>query len=80
MAPDRSLNSAFGRVLRELRTLKKLTQEELAHRSNLHRTYISDLERGLKSPSLAALDHIAAALDTKPHSLVRLAEDQRNGS
>ncbi len=43
---------AFGKVLREIRHEHFLSQEELGFESNFHRTYISLLERGRKSPSL----------------------------
>ncbi len=52
-----------------------ISQEELAHRADLHRTYVSQLERGLKSPSLAAVGALAAALGLRPHELVRAAEE-----
>ena len=50
------INKKFGTVLKELRTKKGLSQEEFAHNIGLHRTYISQLERGLKSPSLQTLE------------------------
>jgi len=57
-----ALNRALGTVLRRERTGLGLSQEELAERAELHRTYISQLERGLKSPSLARLADLADAL------------------
>ena len=42
----------FRQVLKKLRTEKGISQEEFALSIGLHRTYISQLERGLKSPSL----------------------------
>jgi transcriptional regulator with XRE-family HTH domain len=49
--------------MRVLRRQKGLTLEELAQRSNLDKSYVSRLERGLKSPSIGTLMRIAAALD-----------------
>jgi transcriptional regulator with XRE-family HTH domain len=43
---------AFGKVLKEIRQEHSLSQEELGFESGCHRTYISLLERGRKSPSL----------------------------
>ena len=43
---------AFGKVLREIRHEHSLSQEELGFENSYHRTYISLLERGRKSPSL----------------------------
>jgi transcriptional regulator with XRE-family HTH domain len=51
-----------------------LSQEELAFRSEVHRTYISELERGLKNPSLTTLDKLASALQTDKTTLVRATE------
>ena len=50
-----SYSKPFGVVLRELRVTRGLTQSELAIRSDLERSYISLLERGLRSPSLDSL-------------------------
>jgi len=48
--------------MRRLRQLKAWSQEELAHQSELHRTYISDLERGARNPTIEVVDKIAVAL------------------
>lgn len=49
--------------MRRLRQSKDWSQEELAHQSGLHRTYISDLERGARNPTIEVVDKIAVALD-----------------
>ena len=49
--------------MRRLRQLKDWSQEELAHQSGLHRTYISDLERGARNPTIEVVDKIAVALN-----------------
>lgn len=67
------LRTAFGRVVTELRTEARLTQEKLSFRAGLHRTYISDLEHGLKSPTLDAMDGLAMALGKSPEELVASA-------
>jgi transcriptional regulator with XRE-family HTH domain len=69
------LQVGFARALRAWRQAAAISQEELAHRADLHRTYVSQLERGLKSPSLGAIEALAAALGLRPHELVRAAED-----
>jgi transcriptional regulator with XRE-family HTH domain len=68
---------AFGRVLRRIRESRSLSQEELAARSGYHRTYIGQLERGEKSPSLRTLFNIAGALDVKASEIVRRAEQAK---
>ena len=65
----------FPEVIRALRTEKRMTQEELADRAGLHFTYISQIERGLKSPSLRSLGQIADALDIPLSTLVKRMEN-----
>lgn len=65
----------FGGVIRRRRVALKISQEEFAERCNLHRTYISQIERGLKSVSLKVLARLAKALKTRPHQLVKEAEE-----
>lgn len=73
------LEDAFGATLRELRTEKGLSQDVLASLSDLDRTYISLLERGLRQPSLATIFQVAKALDTQPDTLVhQVAKRQRS--
>src|SRR5262249_17863411 len=54
---------AFGRVLKECRKARGISQEELASRTDIDRTYPSLLERGLRTPTLAMLLLIEEALD-----------------
>jgi transcriptional regulator with XRE-family HTH domain len=58
-----TIEKAFGQTLKKLRQEKGLSQEALASHSGFHRTYISLLERGAKSPSLSTLDRLSQALD-----------------
>lgn len=69
----------IGDVLRELRASAGLTQEELAHRAGVHRTYISLLERNEKSPTLNVLFNIARALDRRPSEVLSLVEEDVDG-
>jgi transcriptional regulator with XRE-family HTH domain len=52
----------LGRNLRSLRQAKGLSQEAFAEEAGLHRTYVSDLERGARNPSLTVVDKLARAL------------------
>lgn len=52
----------FGERLRELRSKKGISQEELAERAGLHRTYVSSVERGERNISLVNIEHLARAL------------------
>ena len=49
----------LGRNLRRLRQEKDWSQEDLAHASGLHRTYISDLERVARNPTITVVDRLA---------------------
>ena len=53
---------AFGRRVRGLRERLGLSQEQLAQRSGLHRTYVGGIERGERNPSLINISRLAAAL------------------
>jgi transcriptional regulator with XRE-family HTH domain len=61
---------AFGVVLRNLRRERSMSQETLALESQLDRTFISLLERGLRQPSLTTLLQLSAPLGVSPESLV----------
>lgn len=53
----------FGARLREIRLKKGVSQEALAFEAELHRTYISSVERGERNVSIVNIARIAAALD-----------------
>jgi transcriptional regulator with XRE-family HTH domain len=75
MRRQKVLTQAFGRVILRERTKAGLSQERLGLRAKIHPTYISQLERGLKSPSLEVIAALAKVLGRKPHELIRAAED-----
>lgn len=64
----------LGHVLREARTQRALSQQEVSFRADLALSYVSQLERGLKSPSFGVLLRLAAALDMHASALVATAE------
>ena len=57
-----------------IRTKLKLSQEALVEKSNLHRTYISDIERGQRNVSLENIYNIAMALEIEPYMLLQETE------
>ena len=67
---------AFGQVLREALRARQLSQEQLGFEAGYHRTYISFLERGQKSPSLSTIFQLALILDIAPSELIRRAEER----
>ena len=60
----------FGQNLKRLRKASGLSQDELATRSGLHRTYVSSVERGNRNVSLENIFTLAAALGCDPRSLL----------
>ena len=68
------LAEAFGMVLREVRKERGLSQEDLGFESGYHRTYVSLLERGLKTPSLQTIFELSRALDIQPSKLLARVE------
>lgn len=68
------INEALGQVITKHRIQTKLSQEELAYRSGIHRTYVSQIERGLKSPTLSVLFKISKSLNTTPSILIAEVE------
>jgi transcriptional regulator with XRE-family HTH domain len=60
----------FGKNVRRLRRAKEMSQETLAEKADLHRTYITSMERGGgRNPSIRAVDRIAKALEVSISAL-----------
>lgn len=74
MAAVKTAEVIFGRQLREVRMKQGLSQEELAHLAGIHVSYVSQLERGLKSPSLNVLLDLGRALKMPAATLIREVE------
>lgn len=66
----------LGKIISDLRRSAGLSQEELAVRADIHRTYVSQIERGLKSPTIVVLFKVSKALETTPSKILRLLEQQ----
>ncbi|HUN91260.1 MAG TPA: helix-turn-helix transcriptional regulator [Burkholderiaceae bacterium] len=58
-----ALAPRFGRVVRELREARGWSQERLASRAELNRSYMGEVERAAAMPSLATAEKLARALD-----------------
>ena len=61
-----SVTKRVGANLRRVREAEGISQEDLAGRAGLHRTYVSGVERGVRNPTVKVLDKIAKALKVKP--------------
>lgn len=60
----------FGKNVRAMRERASLSQEELAFRAGMKRSYLSDLERGTRNPSIRSLGRLAEALGIPPSQLL----------
>lgn len=67
----------FGLAVREYRLKRKISQEKLAELSDLHRTYISDVERGDRNVSLINIEKICVALKVKMSEIFRFMESHK---
>lgn len=65
-----NIKVTFGIRIRELRQAKGISQEALADKAGLDRTYISSIERGKRNVSLLNIELLAKALGVKPHQLL----------
>jgi transcriptional regulator with XRE-family HTH domain len=62
--------ATFGKKLKEIRLKKKLSQGDIARTLNVHRSYISGLERGRRNPSLLTVQKVAKALGINAKDLI----------
>ena len=68
------LLDAFGQAVRLRREARGLSQEALAERAGLHRTYIGGIERGERNPTLKSICTVAEALEVGASALLSDAE------
>ena len=68
-----NIERALGSTLYDYRKRQGLSQEALAEKAGLDRSYISILERGLKSPTLATLERVCEKLGVLPEEVIREA-------
>ena len=77
--PSSNAKQILADNVRRLRLSAGLSQEELAARADLHRTYISSIERARRNVTLGNIFVLADALGTTPATLVTPAEDSEAG-
>jgi transcriptional regulator with XRE-family HTH domain len=68
------IRERFGFAVKTRREELNLTQEDLAEKAGIHRTYVSDIERGSRNLSLINIERLAAALSMSLADLFRLVE------
>jgi transcriptional regulator with XRE-family HTH domain len=67
------LPQILGRNVREARIRRGMSQEALGLEAGMKRSYVSDLERGTRNPSVKAIERLAIALDVRPRDLLDAA-------
>ena len=67
----------FGIILQKERKTNGLSQEKLAELANLHRTYISDIERGIRNPTITTIFTLCKALNIIPAELLKGFENEK---
>ena len=75
---EAEVRKAFGRAVRAWRNELDLSQEELAGRAELHRTYVADVERGARNLSLVSMTKLARALRVPISELFRMMEERES--
>ena len=75
--PDSRVRS-FGKAVRARREQLGISRESLGFRAHTHRTYVSDVERGARNPTVKVIWKLADALGTRPSALFASAEDMEN--
>jgi transcriptional regulator with XRE-family HTH domain len=74
--PSRDIRIRFGEAVRKRRKELNLSQEDFAERAELHRTYISDIERGTRNVSPENIEKLAKALDLTLPELIQMVNNQ----
>ena len=74
----KDITHKLGDRIRKLRLEKRLSQENLAFESNMHRTYLSSVERGERNPSLKNIEAIANALGVPLSELFKFGNDKQS--
>lgn len=64
------IRQILGANLKRLRTAKGWSQEQYAFEAGIHRTYVSDIERGARNPTILILVKLAAPLGVEPAELI----------
>ncbi len=64
------IRQRLGSNVKRLRRAMGLSQEEFAHRADVHRTYVSDIELGKRNPTIEIVEQFANALEVTPGSLL----------
>ncbi len=70
------IENNFGMILRKYRKNRKLSQEDLALEADIDRTFLSELERGVRKPTINTVFALCYALKVKPSEMIREVEEE----
>jgi len=76
----KTIEKQFGEKVRKLRLARNLSQEQLAFKASVHRTYLGSIERGERNPSLKNIAAIAKALNITLSQLFSLDDAKSEGN
>lgn len=65
-----TIQARLGQNVRRLREAKGWSQEDYADRAGIHRTYVSDIERGRRNPTVTVVEKLARPLEVSPGRLL----------
>lgn len=80
MISEHKILNIFGENVRRFRHILNISQEELAHKAELHRTYIGMIERAEKNITLVNIEKIANALEVKIEDLIKESNNGKKTS
>lgn len=75
-SPSKSLRAVLAENIKSFRKERSLSQERLAERCGLHRTYIGSVERQERNVTLSTLEVLAQALGVSVEKLITRPDDQ----
>ena len=64
------IRARLGRNVRRLREARGWSQEDYADRAGIHRTYVSDIERGMRNPTISVVEKLSVPLDVRAGELL----------
>lgn len=64
------IRARLGKNVRKLREAKGWSQEDYADRAGIHRTYVSDIERGRRNPTITVVEKLAKPFEVQPSQLL----------
>lgn len=71
-----NIGPVFGAVVKDYRAKLAISQEELAHRAGLDRTFVSRIERGVRQPTISSLIRLGQALGVSASELISVVEQR----